>query len=319
MPVRFMLDDERFQVEPSAGGLAAALRAVRGDAVWIGWPGTVVPELLQPEVTERLAEDNLVPVFLSADEEEDFYGRVCNDTLWPLLHYFGDRLRLTPEAWQHYVHVNERFADAIVEHSGTESRVWVHDFHLMLVPAMLRRRAPGLSVGFFLHTPFPSSEVYRLLPAREEVLRGLLGADYVSFQVGDYARHFRSSCLRILGIDSEPDAIEVGGRRVGIGVDPIGIDTAGFRDVLADPETAQLLAQLEEQYAGRTLVLGVERLDYTKGIQQKLLAFERLLEQDPKRARTITMLQVLVPSRLESPEYRQLRDEIELLIARING
>ena len=314
-----MLDDERFQVEPSAGGLAAALRAVRGDAVWIGWPGTVVPELLQPEVTERLAEDNLVPVFLSADEEEDFYGRVCNDTLWPLLHYFGDRLRLTPEAWQHYVHVNERFADAIVEHSGTESRVWVHDFHLMLVPAMLRRRAPGLSVGFFLHTPFPSSEVYRLLPAREEVLRGLLGADYVSFQVGDYARHFRSSCLRILGIDSEPDAIEVGGRRVGIGVDPIGIDTAGFRDVLADPETAQLLAQLEEQYAGRTLVLGVERLDYTKGIQQKLLAFERLLEQDPKRARTITMLQVLVPSRLESPGYRQLRDEIELLIARING
>ncbi|MEX0850763.1 MAG: bifunctional alpha,alpha-trehalose-phosphate synthase (UDP-forming)/trehalose-phosphatase, partial [Gaiellaceae bacterium] len=292
---------------------------VRGDAVWIGWPGTVVPESLQPEATERLAEDNLVPIFLSADEEEDFYGRVCNDTLWPLLHYFGDRLRLTPEAWQRYVHVNERFADAILEHSGPDSRVWVHDFHLMLVPAMLRRRAPGLSIGFFLHTPFPSSEVYRLLPAREEVLRGLLGADYVSFQVGDYARHFRSSCLRILGIDSEPDAIEIGGRRVGIGVDPIGIDTAGFREVLEDPETAQLLDQLEEQYAGRKLVLGVERLDYTKGIQQKLLAFERLLEQDPARARTITMLQVLVPSRLESPEYRQQRDEIELLIARING
>ena len=306
-------------MEPSAGGLAAALRAVRGDAVWVGWPGTVVPESLQPEATERLTEDNLVPIFLSADEEEDYYGRVCNDTLWPLLHYFGDRLRLTPEAWQRYVHVNERFADAILEHSGPDSRVWVHDFHLMLVPAMLRRRAPGLSIGFFLHTPFPSSEVYRLLPAREEVLRGLLGADYVSFQVGDYARHFRSSCLRILGIDSEPDAIEVSGRRVGIGVDPIGIDTAGFREVLEDPETAQLLAELEEQYAGRKLVLGVERLDYTKGIQQKLLAFERLLEQDPERARTITMLQVLVPSRLESPEYRQQRDEIELLIARING
>jgi trehalose 6-phosphate synthase/phosphatase len=306
-------------VEPSAGGLAAALRAVRGDAIWIGWPGTVVPESLQPEATERLTKDNLVPIFLTADEEEDFYGRVCNDTLWPLLHYFGDRLRLTPEAWQRYVHVNERFADAILEHSGTDSRVWVHDFHLMLVPAMLRRRAPGLSVGFFLHTPFPSSEVYRLLPAREEVLRGLLGADYVSFQVGDYARHFRSSCLRILGVDSEPDAIEVGGRRVGIGVDPIGIDTAGFRDVLDDPETARLFAELEEQYAGRKLVLGVERLDYTKGIQQKLLAFERLLERDPERAKTITMLQVLVPSRLESPEYRQQRDEIELLIARING
>ena len=176
-----------------------------------------------------------MPIYLSADEEQDFYNRVCNDTLWPLLHYFGDRLRLTPEAWQRYVNVNERFADAILEHSGPDSRVWVHDFHLMLVPALLRRRAPNLSVGFFLHTPFPSSEVYRLLPAREDVLRGLLGADYVSFHLGDYARHFRSSCLRILGIDSQPDAIEVDGRRIGIGVDPIGIDTAGFREVLADP------------------------------------------------------------------------------------
>ena len=319
LPIRFTLDGDGFDVQPSAGGLAAALEAVRGDALWIGWPGTVVPEALEPDVTQRLSEDNLAPVFLSADEEEDFYGRVCNDTLWPLLHYFGDRLRLTPEAWQRYVHVNERFADVILERCGPDSRVWVHDFHLMLLPAMLRRRAPNLSIGFFLHTPFPSSEVYRLLPAREEVLRGILGADYVSFQVGDYARHFRSSCLRVIGLDSEPDAIDVGGRRVGIGVDPIGIDTVGFREVLDDPETARYLTQLDEQYAGRKLVLGIERLDYTKGIPQKLLAFERLLERDPSRASTTTMLQVLVPSRLESPEYRQQRDEIELLIARING
>jgi trehalose 6-phosphate synthase/phosphatase len=319
LPVRLTMSGDEFEVQPSAGGLAAALQAVRGDSVWIGWPGTVVPEHVQAEVTAHLAEDKLVPIFLSADEEEDFYGRVANDTLWPLLHYFGDRLRLTPEAWQRYVHVNERFADTILERSGPDSRVWVHDFHLMLVPAMLRRRSPGLSVGFFLHTPFPSSEIYRLLPAREEVLRGLLGADYVSFQVGDYARHFRSSCLRILGIDSAPDTIEINGRRVGIGVDPIGIDTVGFRETLQDPETARLLAQLESQYAGRKLILGVERLDYTKGIPQKLLAFERLLEMDPSRAQTTTMLQVLVPSRLESPEYQQQRNDIELLIARING
>jgi trehalose 6-phosphate synthase/phosphatase len=319
LPVRLTMTGDEFQLEPSAGGLAAALGAVRGDSVWIGWPGAVVPDHVQPAATEYLAAENLAPIFLTADEEEDFYGRVCNDTLWPLLHYFGDRLRLTPEAWQRYVNVNERFADAIVERSGPDSRVWVHDFHLMLVPAMLRRRSPGLSVGFFLPTPFPSSEIYRLLPAREEVLRGLLGADYVSFQVGDYARHFRSSCLRILGVDSNPDSIEIGSHRVGIGVDPIGIDTVGFRETLADPETARLLNQLEEQYAGRTLVLGVERLDYTKGIPQKLLAFERLLEQDPMRARTTTMLQVLVPSRLESPEYQQQRNDIELLISRING
>ena len=170
-------------------------------------------------------------------EEEDFYGKVCNDTLWPLFHYFQGRLRITPEAWTRYVEVNERFADTIVEHCEPDARVWVHDFHLMLVPAMLRAREPRLSIGFFLHIPFPSSEVYRLLPAREQLLRGVLGADYVSFQVGDYARHFRSSCLRMLGIDSEPDWLEIDGRRVGIGVDPIGIDVDGFREVIADPET----------------------------------------------------------------------------------
>jgi trehalose 6-phosphate synthase/phosphatase len=309
----------KFDVHSSSGGLASALGAMRGDAAWIGWPGTVVSSSLRPAVAKRLAKDNLYPVFLSRDEEEDFYGRVCNDTLWPLFHYFADRLRITPEAWDRYVEVNERFADAILEHCEPDSRVWVHDFHLMLVPAILRRRSPDLSIGFFLHIPFPSSEVYRLLPAREDVLRGMLGADYVSFQVGDYARHFRSSCLRMLGIDSSPDALELDSRRVGIGVDPIGIDVEGFRDVLKDPETADLLADLEKQYEGRRLVLGVERLDYTKGISQKLLAFERFLEQDPRRARTTTMLQVLVPSRLESPEYRAQRDEIERTIAGING
>jgi trehalose 6-phosphate synthase/phosphatase len=307
------------EVARSSGGLATALQAIRGESAWVGWPGAVIPTALQQRVGKRLARDNFHPVFLTVREEEDFYNRVCNDTLWPLFHYFSDRLRITPEAWQRYVDVNERFAEAILEHCEPESRVWVHDFHLMLVPALLRRREPRLSIGFFLHTPFPSSEVYRLLPAREQLLRGVLGADYVSFQIGDYARHFRSSCLRILGVDSEPDWLEIDGRRVGIGVDPIGIDVEGFRATLEHAETARLLADLDRQYQGRQLILGVERLDYTKGIPQKLQAYERFLERDPSRARTTTMIQVLVPSRLESPEYRAQRDEIELLIARING
>jgi trehalose 6-phosphate synthase/phosphatase len=306
-------------VKRSSGGLATALEAVRGDAAWVGWPGTVVPPALERRVAQRLARDHLYPVLLSPDEEEDFYNRVCNDTLWPLFHYFSDRLRITPEAWQRYVEVNERFAEGILAHCEPDTRVWIHDFHLMLVPAMLRAREPRLSIGFFLHTPFPSSEVYRLLPAREQLLRGVLGADYVSFQIGDYARHFRSSCLRILGLDSEPDWLEVDGRRVGIGVDPIGIDVEGFRETLAEKETARLFTELEQQYGERQLILGVERLDYTKGIPHKLQAYERFLERDPDRARTTTMIQVLVPSRLESPEYRAQRDEIELRIARING
>jgi trehalose 6-phosphate synthase/phosphatase len=319
LPTRLSIDGRSVQVQRSPGGLSAALAAFRGQATWVGWPGTVVPTALQKRVRGRLAKEHLHPVFLSAEEEVDFYGKVCNDTLWPLFHYFSDRLRITPEAWARYVDVNQRFADTIIEHCEPDSRVWVHDFHLMLVPAMLRARQPRLSIGFFLHIPFPSSEVYRLLPAREQLLRGVLGADYVSFQVGDYARHFRSSCLRILGIDSEPDWLELDGRRVGIGVDPVGIDVEGFRAVIAEPETERLLADLDRQYEGRRLVLGVERLDYTKGIPQKLHAFERFLEQDPERARSTTLIQVVVPSRLDSTEYRAQRDEIELLIARING
>ena len=319
LPLRLSLEDGAVSAAPSAGGLATALASLRSDATWVGWPGAVVPSELEDEVCEKLADERLVPVFLSAEEEEDFYGRVCNDTLWPLFHYFADRLRITPESWQRYVEVNERFADTILEVCGPDTRVWIHDFHLMLVPAMLRRKSPGLSIGFFLHIPFPSSEVYRLLPAREQVLRGLLGADYVSFHGRDYARHFRSSCLRILGLDSQPDSVEVDGRRIGIGVDPIGIDVSGFREVLHDPRTSELLADLEGRYEGRRVVLGVERLDYTKGIPQKLAAFERFLERDPRRARTTSMVQVVVPSRLDSPGYRAQREEIELLVARING
>ena len=306
-------------VEPSPGGLAAAVSGVRERRAWIGWPGGVVPPELVPELEKRLAADGLYPVMLDGAEEEAFYGRMCNDTLWPLFHYFVGRVQFDVEAWKQYVTVNERFAEAIARRTPARGRVWIHDFHLMLVPETLRRLRPDLSIGFFLHIPFPTSEIYRLLPAREEVLLGLLGADYIGFHTGDYVSHFRASCLRVLGLESEPDAIDHSGRIVGVGVDPIGIDVARFRDVLAEPETERIYAELKDRYRDRRLVLGVERLDYSKGIPQKLRAFERFLAQDPTRAATTTMLQVLVPSRLESAEYRLQRDEIELVIARING
>jgi trehalose 6-phosphate synthase/phosphatase len=321
LPVRIVSLEDRPVFEASGGGLVTAVRAVEGLHAWIGWPGAPVPEPLQVTVRRSLARQRLHPVFLDDDEIEDFYGRICNDTLWPLFHYFVDRLRITEEAWQRYVDVNRRFAEAALRAAqGLEDpRVWVHDFHLMLVPSMLRAAQPDITVGFFLHIPFPSSEVYRLLPSREAVLRGLLGADYVSFQTPDDARHFRSACLRVLGLDSSPDAIEVDGRVIGIGIDPIGIDTRAFEAAAKEPETAAALAELEERFAGRSLVLGVERLDYTKGIPQKLRAFERFLERDPERALTSTLLQVLVPSRLESPEVQSQRDEIERMVSGING
>ena len=220
------------QVQRSSGGLAAALDAVR--ATRPGWGGRERSSpALQKRADRRLSTDHLHPVFLSAEEEEDFYGKVCNDTLWPLFHYFQGRLRITPEAWAAGAWRSTSASPTRSSSCAPDARVWNARLpsHARAGDAA-RPRATGCRSGSS-YTSFPHPrEVYRLLPG-ESLLRGAQ-ADYVSFQVGDYARHFRSSCLRMLGIDSEPDWLELDGRRVGIGVDPIGIDVAGFREVIAD-------------------------------------------------------------------------------------
>jgi len=319
LPVRVTVAEGKVSTERTIGGLAAALGGLSGSHRWVGWPGAVVPPEYEIRVRKRLASSGLRPVSLTAEDEDGFYRQICNDSIWPLFHYLPSRFSFTREGWERYVDVNERYADEVAELCTPGCKVWVHDFHLMLVPEALRRRRSDVAIGFFLHIPFPSSEIYRLLPAREQVLRGLLGADYIGFHSGDYTRHFRSSCLRVLGIETEPDVVEYEGRLVGLGADPIGIDVESFQATLADPETAKVQQEIEERYEGRRLILGVERLDYTKGIPQKLQAFEQFLEQDPERAATTTMLQVLVPSRLESPDYAAQRDAIEHQVAHVNG
>src|SRR5690606_36353844 len=184
---------------------------------------------------------------------------------------------------------------------------------------LLRQRRDDVAIGFFLHVPFPSSEIYRLLPGREEVLRGILGADHVGFHTSDYARHFRSACLRVLGLESTPSELWPEGRAVGLGVDPIGVDVEGFRAAFARPERAQSEREHRQRFSGRRVLLGVERLDYTKGVPQKLRAFERFLERDPSRAADVVLLQLLVPSRHDHPDYRDLKSSIEETVGRING
>ena len=285
LPVTVELEDGKLRTQPSSGGLVAALRGPSSTSGSAG-PARPCRPSSRPRSTTRLEAEGCEPVFLSDPEQEAFYGQICNDTLWPLFHYFVERLQFTDEAWQSYVEVNERFADAIARSSAASAPASGSTTSTSRsCPAALRRRRPDLAIGFFLHIPFPSSEIYRVLPTRAELLRGILGADYIGFHTGDYARHFRSSCLRVLGLESEPDSLEHDGRTVGFGADPIGIDVASFRETLRSPETARIEAELAERYEGKQLVLGVERLDYTKGIPQKLDAFERILEQDPERAR----------------------------------
>lgn len=319
LPVRVGIERGEVAAVPSAGGLAAALRAVTDMAGWIGWPGAPIAAAHRPRVTELLAAHRLRPVFLTADEERHFYVGMCNGTLWPLLHYFPGRMEFDDRTWPQYEAVNRRFAERILAETKPEDVVWIHDFHLMLLPQLLRERRPHQQIGFFLHVPFPSSEVWRVLPRRAELLRGLLGADYIGFHTADYLRHFRDACLRVLGLETAPDAIHSAGRRVGLGVDPLGADVQTFRELLDSPACDEQLAELAARWPGRRLLLGVERLDYTKGILLKLRAFAQLLERAPERAADTVMLQVLVPSREENESYKTLLREIQREVGRING
>lgn len=319
LPVRTVVERGKVTVKPTSGGLASALRGVADIRTWIGWPGAPVPEAQRERVLSMLQPEGLVPVFLRADEERHYYNGMCNGVLWPLLHYLPGMIETDEKDWPAYVEVNRRFADAVLANTTPNDVVWIHDFHLMLVPALLRAERPDLTIGFFLHVPFPSSELWRLLPAREEMLRGLLGADYIGFHTADYLRHFRNSCLRVLGLDANADAVELAGRRTGLGVHPLGPDVSRFQQALADPSLERHMAQFRDRWRGRRLLLGVERLDYTKGILLKLRAFERLLATEPSRVQDTVMLQVLVPSREENEGYRQLLREIQREVGRING
>ncbi len=321
LPISLRIEGDQWTSARSSGGLAAALEGLAKEDpfTWVGWPGCQVPDELQPDVVAAMGQDRLVPVFLDEDEEQHYYHGISNQVLWPLFHYFADKVDFRETSWDHYAKVNRRFADRILEIAPPGARVWVHDFHLMLVPGILRQQRPDLEIGFFLHIPFPSSEIYRLLPAREELLEGLLGADYIGFHTHDYARHFRASCLRVLGLESEYDAVFYDGRRIGIGGHPIGIDVKGFLESMASAEAMRLLGELRERYRGRRIVLGVERLDYTKGVGLKLQAFERLLQRRPDLAQQVVLVQVLVPSRLDNPDYARLKREIDEYVGRING
>ncbi|GAB4137126.1 MAG: bifunctional alpha,alpha-trehalose-phosphate synthase (UDP-forming)/trehalose-phosphatase [Planctomycetota bacterium] len=319
LPVRVSVDGQKITSTPTSGGLVTALAGLEERPVWVGWPGSPVPADRQVELRGRLAADRLVPVFLTEEEEILYYRGFCNTALWPLFHYFTSSVAYSEEEWQACVSVNERFATTTANCAPRGARVWVHDFHLMLVPAMLRLLRPDLEIGFFLHIPFPSSEVYRLLPRREDLLMGLLGADHVGFHTSDYARHFRSTCVRVLGLDTEWDSITWATRSIGVGVHPIGIDTASFASLVGDPRTRRIYGECASRYGRRRVLLGIERLDYTKGVGLKLSAFERFLEEDPSRVETTALLQVLVPSRLDHPEYKSLKSEIEESIGRING
>jgi trehalose 6-phosphate synthase/phosphatase len=322
LPVSVDLSEGQVRVQPSSGGLATGMRGLAKEehTSWVGWPGGSPESEEQRSALEaQLREHSATPVYLSAQEAERFYEGMSNSVIWPLFHYLVDRMPLFVRDFAEYRAVNERFADAVCADADEDSTIWVHDYHLLLLPGILRERLPRARIGFFLHIPFPSSEIFRLLPHREDLLRGLLGANLIGFHTYGYARHFADALLGTLGIEPELDRVDVDGRTVSLGVFPMGIDVSTFEGLAQSPELPARVAELRRAQGVEHLLLGVDRLDYTKGIPRKLLAMERLLERSPQYRGTARLLQIAVPSRENVAEYKSLRSEVEQLVGRING
>ncbi|HEX7663600.1 MAG TPA: trehalose-6-phosphate synthase, partial [Polyangiaceae bacterium] len=323
LPVTLRIEHGEVDARPSAGGLATAMRSVSGEGVlWIGWPGelgkTTPAELAK--VDEHLAKIGTKAVHLSAADVARYYDGFSNGVLWPLLHYLTEKVRLEAQRdWLTYKAVNERFANAIVEAYEPGDRIWIHDYQLTLVPRLVRAKLPAAPIGFFLHVPFPAEQVFRILPWREEILRGLLGADVLGFQTAEDAQHFSSAAVRVLGVEHGADYISHEGRTTIIDAFPIGIDAAHFAKLARTDAAKREAARIRESARGRKVVLGIDRLDYTKGIQRRFLAIERFLEREPAWRDKVLFLQLAVPTRERVAAYSEFRNSVNELVGRVNG
>jgi trehalose 6-phosphate synthase/phosphatase len=297
----------------STGGLVAAFEPTleaRG-GVWIGWPGA---EFRDDESLSQPGDPyDIVPVHISRTELKHYYYGFANRTLWPLFHSLPTQTVFHLSDWQSYLDVNDRFAEATASQTKRGDMVWVNDYHLFLTPSLLRARHTDLAIGFFLHIPFPPYDIFRLLPWATDVLVGLLGSDLIGFHVKGYVRNFLECAKRHLGaqVDRRRGIVEFEGGRSRVAAFPLGIDFEHFESLaLSAPPAAE---------TGERMVLGVDRLDYTKGIPHRIHAFARLLDKHPEHRQKATLLQVAVPSRSEVAEYRQLKREIDELVGRVNG
>jgi trehalose 6-phosphate synthase/phosphatase len=313
LPITVVRHAGRVELRHSAGGLVSALEPVleRRGGTWVGWPGVALDRSVSLPPTQTTYA--IVPVHLSRGEVKEFYHGFANSTLWPLFHGFSTRARFDRAGWDAYGRVNRRFAEEAAGVAADGELVWIHDYQLMLSPLQLRDRLRAARLAFFLHIPFPPFDLFRLLPWDRELLRGLLASDLIGFHSHGYARNFLDCVERLLGVRIDRDAqlIEYGDRTVRVGAFPLGIDF--------DLYDQRARAAPPADTPNARVVLGVDRLDYTKGIPERIRAFERLLELHPQHREHVVLLQLAVPSRTEVPEYRRLKREIDELVGRVNG
>lgn len=323
LPIKIARDENQaFEYQTSEGGLATGLGSIykNGDNIWMGWPGLAVNKTEERnQITHHLKDENMHPVFLTKGEIEEYYEGFSNETLWPNFHYFNQYAVYNEAFWTAYKKVNRKFAKELEEIMEDGDTIWIHDYQLLLLPELVRESHPNSSIGFFLHIPFPSYESFRLLPWRRELLNGMIGADFIGFHTYDDMRHFLSSVNRLVGIGNTNGQLNVGNRLVMADALPMGIDYDRYAEAAAHPDTLAREVRYRTSLGDVKLVLSIDRLDYSKGIPERLRAFEQFLEENEDFREKVSLLILVVPSRDQVPMYANLKAEIELLVGRING
>jgi len=324
LPVSVTKRASKLNFQPSVGGLATGLDSFRDShqSQWIGWPGIAKDKISgeqKKQIVKSMKEHNCHSVFLSAKDVRNFYHGFCNKTIWPLFHYFPLYTAYEEQYWQDYRNVNKAFCEMVIKIAKPGDYIWVHDYQLMLLPQLVREKQPNAQIGFFLHIPFPSFELFRLLPWRKEILKGLLGADLIGFHTYDYVRHFLSSTARIVGTEHSMGALAIGDRIVKTDAFPMGIDYDRYSTAVEDPTVKKRLSTIRKKVGDRKIIISIDRLDYTKGIIQRIEAFDLFLAQNPEYKEKVTLILVAVPSRTHVEDYAELRRQIEGLVGRING
>ncbi|KAJ5256702.1 hypothetical protein N7478_012806 [Penicillium angulare] len=326
LPVSVKKVDDTYESCISSGGLVTALSGLTKSTQfrWFGWPGIEVKDTEdRQKVCQSLGEHNAYPIFLDSTLAHEHYNGFSNRILWPILHYQSG-VQFDDGPWQAYKRVNELFADEIVESAENGTLIWVHDYHLMLLPELLRSRlqqqGKSCAIGFSLHTPFPAGDFWRNLPVRKHLIEGLLASDLLGFHTDEYKQNFIDTCATLLGARTEiPNQIQYKNRLVCIGKFIVGIDPNKFTDTLQNPEVKSRIQSLEEKYKGVTIIVGVDRLDYIKGLTQKLKGFDAFLDDHPELRNKVVLIQIAVPSREDVKEYQELETELSTLAATPEG
>ncbi|KAL4875402.1 glycosyl transferase [Aspergillus karnatakaensis] len=327
LPLSLKKVGDKYESSLSSGGLVTALSGISSstNVRWFGWPGSNIEDEEERKVAQQsLSENNAVGIFLDEKLAHGHYNEFSNGIAWPILHYQSG-VSFDEAAWKSYQKVNTIFADTLASEVQNGDLVWVHDYHLLLLPAYLRERlkaqGKNCAIGFTLHTPFPAEDFWRSLPVQKDLLAGVLACDLVGFHTDEYKRNFVECCTRGLevSVSGDGDVVEYRGHKARTGTFIVGVDPQKFTDGLANEEVRARVEELEDAYKKKIVILGVDRLDYTKGLVQKLQGYDYFLQQHPELKRKVCLVQVAIPSREDVKEYQDLERELCMLVGKING